>query len=491
MEKKLLIGKIPLYKGMIFLFVFAILFFISPDSYTHEIYGRTDSAIFFMSGKALMNGMTPYVDYSDSKGLLLWVIYGIGYLLSPTNYHGVFWISVILWFSIFYFCYKILRLYFNDKEAIFGTFLMSIPFFIHLFYYETRAECFCTLPVVQGIYATQLFLRSNNETKLLKNVYALGVGTMCCFLIKWSISVMMLSFIFSILLFCSERKVWIKIFITFLCGLITSSIPFLVYFLQTNNLNNFLIEYIVGTGKTVSSDLNMFISDYISRCVELFTTRRFVYVLYIVAAAYICLSLKKKEYLTNVLCAMAFVFMSIVHDLGYYLYIASSFGIFFVIVVVKFAERKCIKTEMNFVLIFLCFIVCTLGHFKRLQLMGYKNYRYIYNDKKVKESYENADIEMLKVKSPKVLCLNCGEKGIGMKANTLPACKYWTYQIGMTKEMQDNAIKCLKERKADFVICMAESERDNELVKNNGYQFVTRLIDCTNVRNIYKRNNIE
>ena len=45
------------------------------DSYLYANTGHHDSAIFFQCGKFLMNGYTPYVDFADSKGLLLWIIY--------------------------------------------------------------------------------------------------------------------------------------------------------------------------------------------------------------------------------------------------------------------------------------------------------------------------------------------------------------------------------------------------------------------------------
>ena len=62
---------------------------LSIDSPLHGVYGHNDSAWFFMCGKAVMNGLTPYVDFTDSKDPLLWLIYGIGYLLSPRNYGAV------------------------------------------------------------------------------------------------------------------------------------------------------------------------------------------------------------------------------------------------------------------------------------------------------------------------------------------------------------------------------------------------------------------
>jgi hypothetical protein len=48
-----------------------------------------------MCGKALLNGMVPYVDFSDSKGILLWFIYGIGYLIDNYSDVGVFWLACL------------------------------------------------------------------------------------------------------------------------------------------------------------------------------------------------------------------------------------------------------------------------------------------------------------------------------------------------------------------------------------------------------------
>lgn len=64
--------------------------FINYDSPLHYSFGHIDSSWFFMCGKAWMNGLVPYVDFSDSKGPLLWLIYGIGYLIYPHGFGGVY-----------------------------------------------------------------------------------------------------------------------------------------------------------------------------------------------------------------------------------------------------------------------------------------------------------------------------------------------------------------------------------------------------------------
>ena len=80
---------------------FVLLFLLSPDGYTHQLYGRLDSAMFFTQGHAWSKGMLPYVDFTDSKGPLLFAFYALGAWLSPTTYHGVFWLSLGVYTLIF------------------------------------------------------------------------------------------------------------------------------------------------------------------------------------------------------------------------------------------------------------------------------------------------------------------------------------------------------------------------------------------------------
>ena len=98
-------------------YAFLLLFILSTDSYTHDLFPRVDSACFFTAGKAWMNGMVPYVEFTDSKGPLLWLIYGIGYLISHHDYIGVFWISC-LWYSFtFYYMFLTAEVFLADHHV--------------------------------------------------------------------------------------------------------------------------------------------------------------------------------------------------------------------------------------------------------------------------------------------------------------------------------------------------------------------------------------
>ena len=103
--------------------------------------------LFFISGKALMNGLRPYVEFADSKGPLLWLIYGIGYLLSPQSYTGVYVVSIFAYAGIFYFNYKTALLLLRDEGRAWAvTLLMTVAYFWPWFHFEVRAEDFATLP---------------------------------------------------------------------------------------------------------------------------------------------------------------------------------------------------------------------------------------------------------------------------------------------------------------------------------------------------------
>ena len=111
-------------------FAVVALLLVSWDSYLYDLWQHHDVIWFYLCGKAWMNGMTPYVDFADSKGPLLWLIYGIGYLISPHDYTGMYWLSCVLYTFIFYQCYKCARLFVRDTRLALAAVLLSAVFFL-------------------------------------------------------------------------------------------------------------------------------------------------------------------------------------------------------------------------------------------------------------------------------------------------------------------------------------------------------------------------
>ena len=235
-------------KVYIFFFLFSIfaLFFYSQDSYLYDLYNRTDSAWFVMCGKAWMNGMVPYVDFADSKGPLLWLIYGLGYLISPRDYTGVYWITC-LWYSfIYYYTYKTADIFLKNRlKSVLCAVLMTVALFNPLFHVETRAEDFCLLFVTLSLYRTCLLLYSDKVTDQMINrtFLLIGVSFSCLFLIKFNIAAIQ-----SILLITScyylyrSKQSFIKPLVNYMFGVLLVLVPFLFYFIVEGNFGAFIQE---------------------------------------------------------------------------------------------------------------------------------------------------------------------------------------------------------------------------------------------------------
>lgn len=64
-----------------------------------------DGNAFFTMGKGMFNGKVPYKDLFEQKGPLLYLIYGIGYLISHDTFLGVYLLEVISYTIFGYFLF--------------------------------------------------------------------------------------------------------------------------------------------------------------------------------------------------------------------------------------------------------------------------------------------------------------------------------------------------------------------------------------------------
>ena len=191
---------------LFFLYSFFLLLILSPDSYIYDLYHRCDTAWFFTCGKAWMNGMVPYVDFADSKGPLLWLIYGCGYLLYNYSYIGVFWISCVFYTVSFVFAYILCLMFISRNASIIVLALLPLFLFYKRYHYEVRAEDFCYTFVFICLYNVCKMFKGVDKRQLFWLSFAVGISVMCCMLIKWSIALMMGGFAFVVLYYSLRQK---------------------------------------------------------------------------------------------------------------------------------------------------------------------------------------------------------------------------------------------------------------------------------------------
>lgn len=217
------------------LYTFVVMLFVSNDSPLASVNNHVDSAIFFMSGKAWANGLIPYVDFSDSKGPLLWFIEMVGYWISPTDYHGVWVLSVLVMSLTFYVCWlTAMAVLHRPRLSMCVAMTMAIPYFLGFSFLETRAETWCNLPVAYGIYLVVRLIKQRQDGAHValpaKEAAMLGAAVMSCLLIKWSIAAMMMSLCLAVLLLMWKSGIrLVKAIGWFMVGAVVMGMPFVIY----------------------------------------------------------------------------------------------------------------------------------------------------------------------------------------------------------------------------------------------------------------------
>ena len=237
--------------------VFALLL-TSWDSYLYDLWQHHDVIWFYACGKAWMNGMTPYVDFADSKGPLLWLIYGIGYLLSPHNYVGCYWLSCVLYAVIFYQCYKCALVLNRDKMLSLAAVVLSALFFLGAFtHIEVRGEDYC-YPFMLAIlyrFLRHTFLHEESHRFVRQWVILLGIALGVTFLIKYSCTLMLAVFI-PYCCFVVPRRcgypVWRAIGWCILAGVLTI-LPMLIVLIAQGCFGAFINEYFLVTAGTFNN----------------------------------------------------------------------------------------------------------------------------------------------------------------------------------------------------------------------------------------------
>lgn len=471
------------------LFATLVLFVISPDSYTHYPFGRADSAWFFMCGKAWMNGLLPYVDFADSKGPLLWLIYGVGYLFSPHSYHGVFWISCLWYAFIYYYAFLTAEIFLKDRRKSFlCAILMTLAYFNCWIHNETRAEDFATLFMMLSLYHTSKLLYAENVGPKANNVACLVLGV--CFssllLIKFSIAAMQTIFILTTGFHLIRTKQFrLRHLMLLAGGALAILLPFVVYFLCMGNFRAFIQEYFINTLATVSYQENPILT-YIGEWLHVILKPYATALLIIGGLGAWLLGFKLRRYRYFPLVAFLFVFgLTIRHALWCYYYsICSTVFIFlFVFLLMLPIQINRIRIAAATCLVFGYVSISNLLSPTTLGVVD----NIFWKNSEGRKHFYNIEAIMSQVENPRIL--NFGhEVGHGITCNSLPAGKYWASQSGATRQMRDEHDAIVIRKDADFIFFsnVEYLERDDSLLVKDKYRITAGLLDSLGYKECYR-----
>lgn len=470
-------------KEVFFLSIFStlLLFFISPDSYTHDMFCRIDSAIFFSSGKAWMNGMVPYVDFSDSKGPLLWLIFGIGYILSPTTYIGVFWISCIFYAIVCVFTFKTAHIFLKNRTlSLVCILLLLTSYFNHWIHFEFRAEDCCQpfiaialYRLIKTIYVDGIQKSSWHITNIIT-----GVCFMAFLLIKFTIAAMMgIAYLYYVYFIIKQKNNIVNIVIAmleFICGNAIIAFPFIIHFVTHNNFDAFIYEYFLNTLQTVqdSNSFTNYIHEWLGILSSSWAERLILFCISCIGCIFFSKHVEHDKYFPLIMF-LGFFSISIHHAFGNY-YISSCliFPIWFFAHLVYRMKETILSNPRIIVTYSAISILVFLVVFNHTTKEGYLIRNAFFYNNTERTSYYHVAYLMAQIHKPKVIYFESQDCGYGTPADALPGSIYWTSQLGATKKMKEVQKHDIQLKKADFIITDNKStqyKQNTEFLKLCGY----------------------
>lgn len=430
----------------LFIFVLTVMLIASKDSYLHDLYHHYDSAWFFMCGKAWMNGLTPYVDFSDSKGLLLWLIYGVGYLISPHNYVGVFWLSCIAWTATLWLSYRsALLLTANCQRAFAAALFVAIAGLNPLVHNETRCEDFAMPFVALMIYVLCRLATESGRRATRWLTGMIGVALAATFLMKYNITAMLLPFALMALLLVRRTVITkVQALCCMVAGGVALLLPFIICFAIEGNLSDFVHEYLLLTLQTTASAG----AQEGAGMPLLSMTGLYAVVLFGVCAIAMARLLPRYKR-TALLCNIVFLVVCSINARAYYYTVYAPFAVYAGCIVTSCRHFQLgRKSIVAATVIVAAMLALSNLYIHDLHHRDYGDF-FTQNNQARHECYA---IERIIAQVPNARIVHFGNVNAGICSGVLPACKYWATQVGATDAMWHIQTEACREGKADFAV---------------------------------------
>ncbi len=225
---------------------FLIISICSKSSFLYPLNEWVDANCFFTVGKSMTNGMVVYRDIFEQKGLLLYVIHALAYLISNDSFFGVFVFEVISATAVMLFAFKILFLYDCNKSAfVFVPLFSAVVYSSHAFCQGDSAEEFCLPFLMCGLYLSLKSLKTQKAFSA-KQLFCIGVISGCVLWIKYTMLGFFIGFVIVPLIMILRNREWkylLKCVGFVVLGVAAVSLPVLIYFAVNGAIKDLFSVY--------------------------------------------------------------------------------------------------------------------------------------------------------------------------------------------------------------------------------------------------------
>ncbi|CCY46297.1 pMT family glycosyltransferase 4-amino-4-deoxy-L-arabinose transferase [Firmicutes bacterium CAG:822] len=288
------------------LFITFLICMLSPlDIFTFNAAPWIDSSVFKYIGWQMAEGSIPYLDMFDHKGLLIYFINYIGYIISP--HRGVWFIEFIFMFVTVLFAYKIAHKFVSKPISMLVVLIALAPIYSYFEGGNFTEEYALPFQMIALYIFIDFFKNSykymsrgdNYKSKVNFKffnilVFINGICMGCVLFLRPNMISIWIVFCLMVLIYCILKKYYLelfKFFISFFAGLLFVIMPMITYLALNNAIKPFVDDYILfnmmyATDKEITYIMNVFS--------EFFTTPIIIFS-FVIVGTKIYLQIKNKE----------------------------------------------------------------------------------------------------------------------------------------------------------------------------------------------------
>ena len=470
---------------VLLLFAVALLLIAGSDGWFRISTPLSDRAWFAMCGKSWMSGLTPYVDFTDSKGPLLWAIYGIGYLISPTTLQGLFIFELLVYWATFYFLYKAAMAFVkNQTKALLASMLCSLLFFPPGIHEEMLVEDYMHAANALSLFVMIRVFKDGSFQLLYPLLMGLFAGALLMMKYLYFFTLLVPPFAILIyLLFRKDFSRFIKSALLYIGGILIISVPFIIYLHSVGALNAFIGEYFLNTAGTVAllsgspqtSPIATF-TPFLSVLFSKHIVTLFLWVILIGLALSVYLFRKQKWLWITIIgwFVVSFIPCSImgVERMNYFLNL-SIFGFGGLLLLVRRIPELTLAGSIIYGAVILSIITLYTTFCKFSEFYDVERAKR-YNEAMLESAAVINNLESKMGRRPTLAYFMESEKGDHLLTNAVAATRYWSLQAGMTPEMLDRHKTEILSSRPDVIITRdsntSEGDSIRSLLEGVGYK---------------------
>lgn len=452
-----------------FLVSFFFLWIGTKSSPLYPMNDWVDANAFFTMGKGFINGLVPYRDLFEQKGPILYLIYGIGYLISNKTFLGIFLIEILSHTIVLCYFYKILGLYNREKQ-----FYVSAPFLLAIFLtmssFTHGGSCEELLLPCFAISFYHFLYLIKDKKYIEENLKLYFWEGIIVGIVLWTKFILLgfwigwVIFIGVLLLMAKQYKKIFSIIIAYLLGMLAVTVPICLYFWLTGSFTDLWFNYfylnivLYPKAETAVPILERFIIlvKILGRNIKnhlLYSFALFIGLISLIKDKVVVKKWFKLGIILLLFTTFFFNYIGLKNHL-YYFFVMSPFAILFGISVANICERISIPTRYMALL-----VIPLLWIFVYIKS---PNTYFISVKKEDLAQFIFSDI-MHQEENPTLLYYGNIDGGFYTIANILPTEKYFekiNISYNAFPDNEDAQSLALKEAHTEYVIIRLRKEKD-------------------------------